>query len=132
MAEACSSPSRLSRHAEHALYDVKNTTAIRSLVGKGVKLRPLPRDVMDAYKTTFELYAEYSAKQPAWAKIYPGWKKFRDESFEWFRVAEYSYDSYMYSAQASGNNGLLIGRCDTGRSFPRSKNQCATTGGEYR
>ncbi|MDP9840668.1 TRAP-type mannitol/chloroaromatic compound transport system substrate-binding protein [Neorhizobium huautlense] len=86
-----------------ALYDVKNTTAIRSLVGKGVKLRPLPRDVMDAaYKTTFELYAEYSAKHPAWAKIYPGWKKFRDESFEWFRVAEYSYDSYMYAAQASG------------------------------
>lgn len=56
-----------------ALYDVKNTTAIRSLVGKGVKRRPLPRDVMDAaYKKTFELYAEYS------------------------------YDSYMYAAQASG------------------------------
>jgi TRAP-type mannitol/chloroaromatic compound transport system substrate-binding protein len=86
-----------------ALYDVKNTTAIRSLVGKGVKLRPLPRDVMDAaYKATFELYAEYGEKHPAWAKIYPGWKKFRDESYEWFRVAEYSYDSYVYSAQAAG------------------------------
>jgi hypothetical protein len=55
------------------LYDVKSTMAIRSLVGKGVKLRPLPRDVMDAaYKKTFELYAEYS------------------------------YDSDMYAAQASG------------------------------
>src|SRR5690606_27357126 len=29
-----------------ALYDVKNTAAIRELVGKGVKLRPLPADVM--------------------------------------------------------------------------------------
>ena len=31
-----------------ALYDVKNIAAIRSLVGKGVQLRPLPRDVLDA------------------------------------------------------------------------------------
>ena len=86
-----------------ALYDVKNTTAIRSLVGKGVKLRPLPRDVMDAaYKTTFALYDELNGKHPAWAKIYPQWKKFRDESFEWFRVAEYTYDSYNYAAQAAG------------------------------
>ena len=85
-----------------ALYDVKNTTAIRSLVGKGVQLRPLPRDVLDAaYKAAFALYDEYSASNPAWAKIYPEWKTFRDESFEWFRVAEYSYDSYMYAAQAS-------------------------------
>lgn len=84
-----------------ALYDVKNTYAIRSLVSKGVKLLPLPRDVMDsAYKAAFELYAEYSGKNPVWAKMYPGWKKFRDESFEWFRVAEYSYDSYVYSAPA--------------------------------
>lgn len=85
-----------------ALYDVKNTAAIRSLVGKGVQLRPLPRDVMDAaYDETFKLYDEYSANNPAWAKIYPSWKKFRDESYEWFRVAEYSYDSYGYAAQAS-------------------------------
>jgi TRAP-type mannitol/chloroaromatic compound transport system substrate-binding protein len=87
-----------------AMYDVKNTSAIRSLVGKGVKLRPMPRDIMDAaYKAAFELYAEYGEEHPAWAKIYPEWKKFRDESFQWFRVAEYSYDSYNYAAQAAGN-----------------------------
>ena len=87
-----------------AMYDVKNTSAIRSLVGKGVKLRPMPRDIMDAaHKAAFELYAEYGEEHPAWAKIYPEWKKFRDESFQWFRVAEYSYDSYNYAAQAAGN-----------------------------
>lgn len=86
-----------------ALYDVKNTSAIRSLVGKGVQLRPLPQDVLDAaYKATFELYEEYNASNPAWAKIYPSWKKYRDESYEWFRVAEYSYDSYVFAAQAAG------------------------------
>ena len=86
-----------------ALYDVKNTSAIRSLVGKGVQLRPLPRDVMDAaYKATFELYEEYAASNPQWAAIYPSWKKIREESYEWFRVAEYTYDSYMYAAQSAG------------------------------
>ncbi len=86
------------------LYDVKNKDAIRSLVGKGTQLRPLPRDVMDAaYKATFELYGEYTEQYPEWAAIYPGWKKFRDESYEWFRVAEYTYDSYAYAMQASGN-----------------------------
>ncbi len=76
-----------------SLYDVKNTAAIRSLVSKGVKLQPLPRDVLDA---------AYNEKNPAWAKIYPSWKKFRDEGFEWFRVAEYTYDSYVYAQQAAG------------------------------
>src|SRR5690606_8050799 len=47
------------------LYDVKNTSAIRELVGKGVKLRPLPADVMDAaYQAAFELYDEYAEKHP--------------------------------------------------------------------
>ena len=84
-----------------ALYDVKNATAIRSLVGKSVQLRPLPRDIMDAaYKATFQLYDEYSEKYPAWKKIYPQWKQFRESTYDWFRVAEYNYDSYMYAAQA--------------------------------
>ncbi len=86
-----------------ALYDVKNTAAIRSLVSKGVKLQPMPPDVLDtAYKVSFDLYAEYNAKNPAWAKIYPACLKFRDEGFEWSRVAEYTYDSYVYAAQAAG------------------------------
>ncbi len=88
-----------------ALYDVKNTAAIRSLVGRGVQLRPMPRDVLDAaYKTTMELYDELSSSNENWAAIYSGWKKFRDESFEWFRVAEYTYDSYNYAAQAQAGS----------------------------
>jgi TRAP-type mannitol/chloroaromatic compound transport system substrate-binding protein len=86
-----------------ALYDVKNTQAIRSLVGKGVQLRPLPRDVMDAaYTESFKLYDELSASNPAWKKVYEPWKQFRGEILQWFRVAEYSYDSYVYAQQAAG------------------------------
>jgi len=86
-----------------ALYDVKNITAIRSLVGKGVQLKPLPRDVLDAaYVESFKLYDELSASNANWEAIYEPWKQFRTEAYQWFRVAEYSYDSYVYSQQAAG------------------------------
>ena len=86
-----------------ALYDVKNITAIRSLVGKGVQLRPLPRDVLDAaYVESFKLYDELSASNAGWKAIYEPWKQFRTEAFQWFRVAEYTYDSYVYAQQAAG------------------------------
>ncbi|KGM35097.1 TRAP transporter substrate-binding protein [Inquilinus limosus] len=86
-----------------ALYDVKNIAAIRSLVGKGVQLRPLPRDVLDAaYTESFKLYDELSASNANWKAIYEPWKKFRGEAYQWFRVAEYTYDSYVYAQQAAG------------------------------
>ena len=51
-----------------------NTTAIRSLVGKGVQLRPLPRDVLDAsYTAAFELYDQLSAENAAWKAMYEPW-----------------------------------------------------------
>ncbi|WP_075217776.1 TRAP transporter substrate-binding protein [Mongoliimonas terrestris] len=86
-----------------AQYDVKNITAIRSLVGKGVQLRPMPRDVLDAaYKSAFEVYGELSASTPTFKAVYEPWAKFRTEAYQWFRVAEYTYDSYVYGQQAAG------------------------------
>jgi len=86
-----------------ARYDVKNLTAIRSLVGKGVQLHAFPRDVLDAaYDASFRYYEDQAATNPAWKKIYEPWKTFRKESYEWFRVAEYSFDSYVYAQQAAG------------------------------
>jgi TRAP-type mannitol/chloroaromatic compound transport system substrate-binding protein len=86
-----------------ASYDAKNNVAIRSLVAKGVQLRPYPRDVLDgAYAAAMALYEENAAKNPEWKKIYDPWKQFRAESYQWFRVAEYTYDSYVYAMQAAG------------------------------
>jgi TRAP-type mannitol/chloroaromatic compound transport system, periplasmic component len=86
-----------------AKYDAKNRIAIRSLVGKGVQLRAFPRDVLDAaYTATQELYTELSNTNENWKKVYEPWKQFREESFQWFRVAEYTLDSYGYAMQAAG------------------------------
>ncbi|BBE73876.1 TRAP transporter substrate-binding protein [Oharaeibacter diazotrophicus] len=86
-----------------AKYDVKNTQAIRSLVGKGVQLRPYPREILDAaYAAAFEIYDGLSASNENWKKIYTPWKDFRTQTYEWFRVAEYTNDSYGYAMQAAG------------------------------
>ena len=80
-----------------AKYDTQNPEALRRLVAGGTKLRPFPKSVMEASeKAAYELYDELKAKSAHWKRIYPGWKKFRDEEFLWFRVAESTYDNYVF------------------------------------
>jgi TRAP-type mannitol/chloroaromatic compound transport system substrate-binding protein len=51
-----------------------------------------------AYKAANELYAELSAKNPRFKKVYESWLPFRDEQILWWRVAEYSFESFMIAA----------------------------------
>jgi TRAP-type mannitol/chloroaromatic compound transport system substrate-binding protein len=87
-----------------AKYDAQNPEALRRLIASGTKLRPFPKSVMEAAeKAAYELYAELGAKSAHWKRIYPAWKKFRDEQFLWFRVAESTYDNYaFYSKLGAG------------------------------
>jgi TRAP-type mannitol/chloroaromatic compound transport system substrate-binding protein len=80
-----------------AQYDAKNPMALASLVQQGVKLMPYPKEVMEAAKTAaFQIYDEEARKNPDFAKIYGEWKKFRDIEIAWFKVAESSYDNFLY------------------------------------
>lgn len=85
-----------------AKYDAKNTEALRRLVAAGAQLRAFPRPVMEAcLKVANGLYDELVAKHPEFAKIYEPWRKFRNDQLLWFRVAESSYDNFMYSAAST-------------------------------
>jgi TRAP-type mannitol/chloroaromatic compound transport system substrate-binding protein len=80
-----------------AKYDAQNPEALRRLVSGGTKLRAFPKSVMEASeKAAYEVYEELKAKSAHWKRIYPGWKKFRDDEFLWFRVAEATYDNYAF------------------------------------
>jgi TRAP-type mannitol/chloroaromatic compound transport system substrate-binding protein len=82
-----------------ARYDASNPVALRRLVGAGTQLRPWPREVMAAaWKATNDLYAETSAKNPMFKKIWDSYGKFRDDQFQWFRVAENSFDNFAFTA----------------------------------
>lgn len=83
-----------------AKYDALNPAALRRMVAAGTQLRPFPRAVLEASeKAAYETYAEFEAKSPHFKRIYSDWKKFRDEQFLWFRVAEQSYDNYVFNSK---------------------------------
>jgi len=80
-----------------AKYDAQNPPALRRLIGSGTKIHPFPRSVLEAAeKASYELYEELKAKSKHWARVYPEWKKFRDEQYLWFRVAESTFDNYSF------------------------------------
>ena len=79
-------------------YDAGNPRALKQLLASGTQLRAFPKEVMDVcYKATMDTYAEISAKNPAFKKIYADYKKFLDEQNSWFKVAEGSYANYLFS-----------------------------------
>jgi len=50
-----------------------------------------------AFKEANALYAELSAKNLRWKKIYDDFVKFRAEQNMWFRFAEAGFDGFMQS-----------------------------------
>jgi TRAP-type mannitol/chloroaromatic compound transport system substrate-binding protein len=82
-----------------ARYDAKNPEALRRLVAGGTQLRAFPRPVLEAsLKAANELYAELEQKSPHFKRIYDGWNRFRADQFLWFRVAESSYDNFVFGS----------------------------------
>jgi TRAP-type mannitol/chloroaromatic compound transport system substrate-binding protein len=79
-----------------AKYDAKNPAALKQLVGSGTKLFRFPKDTMDAaLKESLAIYAELSAKNPNWKKVYEDYSNFRRDQNLWFRFAEAGFDDFM-------------------------------------
>jgi TRAP-type mannitol/chloroaromatic compound transport system substrate-binding protein len=83
-----------------AKYDAVNPPALKRLVAAGTKLHPFSPEIMDAsYKASLEVYAEDSAKNPDFKKIYDSMVAFRGDEYLWWQVAEYSFDTYQIRAR---------------------------------
>jgi TRAP-type mannitol/chloroaromatic compound transport system substrate-binding protein len=84
-------------------YDADNPKALRELVAAGTKLTPFPQSVMEAcYAASLELWAEISAKNPRFKKVYESWRQFRNEEILWFRACENAFDNFMARMSAAG------------------------------
>ncbi len=89
-----------------AKYDAKNPEALKRLVAAGAQLRPFPRAVMDAcQKAALEVFDELAAKSPEFKKFFGPWKKFRDEQYLWWRVAENTFDNFSGRTSAAASKG---------------------------
>jgi TRAP-type mannitol/chloroaromatic compound transport system substrate-binding protein len=81
-----------------AEYDAKNPAALGRLLKSGAQLHPYPKDLLEAaLKAANELYDEEAGKNPAFKKIYESWKRFRNDEFQWFRVAEATYGNFTFN-----------------------------------
>ena len=79
-----------------AKYDEVNPAAIKRLVAAGAQLKPFTPAVLDAcQKAAFEVYAEVSASNPDFKKIWENMLAFRNDQYLWWQVAEYTYDTYL-------------------------------------
>ena len=81
-----------------AYYDARNSAGLRSLLQAGAELRFFSREILDAcYEAAFQTYEELKVKSPAFAKIYPSWRKHIDDVELYARVGDSSYDNYVQS-----------------------------------
>jgi TRAP-type mannitol/chloroaromatic compound transport system substrate-binding protein len=83
-----------------AKYDALNPPALKRLIAAGTKLHAFPPVVMDAsYKAANELYAETTAANPDFKKVYDAMVAFRGDQYLWWQVAEYSFDTFQIRAR---------------------------------
>jgi TRAP-type mannitol/chloroaromatic compound transport system substrate-binding protein len=84
-----------------AKYDAQNPPALRRLVAEGAVLKPYPREILEAcYKAAFEVYDETAAKNANFKKVYEAWKPFREMEYQWFSVAEHTFDRFALAQAA--------------------------------
>ncbi len=80
-----------------AKYDAENPRALATLTKNGAKLRSFSNEILDAaYDVAQEIYAEESAVNPDFKKIYEHWKAFHHQEYQWFRVNENLFQQFMY------------------------------------
>lgn len=86
-----------------AIYDARNPAALRRLVAAGAQLRPFSTEILDAaFKAANEIYAELSAGNADFKRIYEHQRAFRNEEYLWWQVAEYSFDTMMLRLRQRG------------------------------
>ena len=84
-------------------YDAKNPTALKSLVANGAQLRPFSQEILEAcFNAAQDVYAEMTATNPGFKKIYDSMVAFRADHYLWTQVAEYNYDTFMMIQQRNG------------------------------
>jgi TRAP-type mannitol/chloroaromatic compound transport system substrate-binding protein len=84
-------------------YDNMNPEALRRLVAGGTQLRVWPRVIMQAaWRASHELYEETSAQNPRFRKVWESMRRHRDEQYQWFRIAENTYENFAYAAAQRG------------------------------
>jgi len=84
-------------------YDAVNPAALKRLLAGGAVLKPFSQPIMEAcLKAANEVYAETSAANADFKKIWESILAFRNDQYLWWQVAEYTYDTFMIRTRPRG------------------------------
>ncbi|WP_421989738.1 TRAP transporter substrate-binding protein [Roseococcus sp.] len=82
-------------------YDHLNPLALRRLVAAGAQLRFYSREILQlAWRSNEAMMADLAAQNPRFKTIWDSYRPYRGELFQWFRVAENSYDNFAFAEAA--------------------------------
>ena len=85
-----------------AKYDAQNPPALRRLIADSTQLQPLPHPVIEAcHRAAFELHDETAARNPVFKTVYEHPRAYRDPQPHRLRVAERTYDNFVYRMRAA-------------------------------
>jgi TRAP-type mannitol/chloroaromatic compound transport system substrate-binding protein len=77
-------------------YDQLNPPSLKRLLAGGTKLRAFSPAIMEAcYKAAKELHAEISKTNASFKKVYESQLAFENNGYQWWQVAELTYNSFM-------------------------------------
>jgi len=86
-----------------AKYDQLNPPALKKLLAGGTKLHAFSPEIMQAsFKSAMELYAEISATNANFKKVYASLTDYANDSYQWWQVAELGFDSFMVRNRLTG------------------------------
>lgn len=75
-----------------------NPTALKRLVAGGTQLKRFPKEIVQAgFKSAQEVYAEHSAKDATFKKIFEDMRAFQRDQILWNRISELVYTQDMSS-----------------------------------
>src|SRR5262249_17702501 len=84
-----------------ARFDSQNPIALKRLLANGTQLRSFSPAIMSAcLKAANDVYAETSAQNADFKKVWDNIKAFRNMEYEWWQVAEFNYDNFMVRTAA--------------------------------
>jgi TRAP-type mannitol/chloroaromatic compound transport system substrate-binding protein len=79
-----------------AKYDQLNPPALKRLLAGGTKLHVFSPPIMEAsYKAAKEVHSEIATTNASFKKVYDSMTDWTTNGYQWFQVAELSYDSFM-------------------------------------
>lgn len=82
-----------------ANYDASNPDALRRLIGKGAKLTPFSKEILDrCYDEAVVIYDELSAGNAQFKEIFDSMWAFREDQYKWLQVGEFRSNSFNISS----------------------------------